>query len=116
MKKLILVILFPVFSWALTEGEMKSLKSDDLHLVVSACQEDSFLRGCFGVDESLCRSAAKKSYDSCFKFIESRIGNKVSLNEWQKKVDSCLLRDVGTQWKDKAQQSKACALPPKETL
>ena len=95
---------------------MKSLKSDDLHLVVSACQEHSFLRGCFGVDETLCRSAVKKSYDSCYKFIEKRMGSKVSLNEWQKKADSCLLREVGAQWKDKALPSKSCALPPKEIL
>lgn len=117
MKNLILFLLFPLSTFAVTDNQLQSLKNDDIHLVAATCQENSNLRGCFKVDESTCLKQVKKSYDSCVKFVNKAAGSKLALQDFTKKLDSCVLRDVGNQWKEKSSdRSPACALPAKESL
>lgn len=117
MKTLIFVLVFPLISWSLTEKEIVKLKSENPSFVIAACEENSYLRGCFHLKEDLCKTEVKKSLDSCWKFIEKKSKlSAFSVKDWQKKISSCVFREVAPQWKDKAERTPACALPEREAL
>ena len=117
MKKLVILLLFPVAAFALTEKQFAALQSDDTHMVADVCHEDSFLRNCYKADAKTCLEQSKKSYDGCIKFLKKSASAKISPEDFQKKIDSCLLREVGHQWKENvAKRTPACALPPQEAL
>ena len=117
MKTILLSILFPAISWSITPNDLKILKSEKIQFAAVACEENSYLRGCFQVADMTCEKEVKKSYDSCFKFIEKRIDTaKLTTKEWAKKLDSCVLREVALQLKPKNERNPVCALPEKEVL
>lgn len=117
MKTLFFLLILPAVSWSINELELAAANNEKNQFVVSACQENSFLRGCFHLSEADCTTEVKKSYDGCWKFLEKRVDlAKVSLGDWQNKLDGCTLRDVGLQSKFQAETSAICALPKKEVL
>lgn len=110
-------MIFPTISWSMTETELKSAKDEKYQFVASACHENSFLRGCFHLNETDCTTEVTKSYDGCWKFLEKRSDIlAISFGEWQKKIDGCTLRDVGLQSKFQAETTPNCALPKKDVL
>lgn len=111
------LILLPAVSWSISETELNALKDEKTHFIAAACQDNSFLRGCFHLSETDCTIEVKKSYEGCWKFIEKRVNlAALTITEWQSKIDGCTLRDVGLQSKFQAEVSPACALPKKEIL
>ena len=117
MKISLFILSFPLLAFAVTEIQMDAIKNDNAHLVLTACQEHSFLRGCFRADEKLCKLQVQKSYDGCVKFLGKTAAPQASLNDFERKLDSCVLRDAGLQWKEKGLKTTAnCALPPQEIL
>lgn len=110
-------MFFPVLSWSMTETEINSSKIEKTQFVISACHEDSFLRGCFHLSEKECTTEVAKSFDGCWKFLEKRSNPaNLTLNEWQNKIDGCTLRDVGLQSKFQAETTANCALPKRDIL
>lgn len=117
MKKLILLLLFPLSVLAVSEKEITALKIDAPFLAKSACMEETFLRTCYKADEAKCFEQVKKSYDGCVKFLQKFANGKSTLETFEKKLDTCIVRDVGLQWKNLVgKRMPACALPPKEIL
>lgn len=117
MRTIILCLILPAVSWSLNESELKTAKDEKYQFVVSACQENSFLRGCFHLNENDCTADVKKSFEGCWKFLEKRVDiNLISLGDWQNKIDGCTLRDVGLQSKFQAETTARCALPKKDVL
>ena len=110
-------MIIPAISWSMNETELKTAKDEKSQFVVSACQENSFLRGCFHLNESDCTTEVNKSYDGCWKFLEKRVDlATVSLGDWQNKIDGCTLRDVGLQSKFQGETTAICALPKRDIL
>lgn len=117
MKNFFLIVLIPVFSFALTETELTAFKNEKFRFIAAACEDNSFLRGCFHLSESNCKSEVKKSFEGCWKFLEKRVNlTEVTLADWTIKFDGCTLRDVGLQSKFQGELSPVCALPKKEIL
>ena len=117
MKTIILCLILPTISWSMSETELRAAKDEKHQFVVAACQENSFLRGCFHLNESDCSTEVKNSYEGCWKFLEKRVDLAVvGPSDWQNRLDGCTLRDVGLQSKFQAETTPICALPKKEVL
>jgi hypothetical protein len=116
MKKFIFLLLFPMASFALTETQIEGFKND-IAIGAAACQEDSYLLNCYKTEFATCKDQVEKSYGGCVKFLQKFVTAKTSVELFENKLDSCLIRDVDLQWKNKvSKRTPACALPAKEAL
>lgn len=117
MKKIIFIILFPVISSALTEKEIHTSRNEKYQFVATACEDNSFLRGCFKLSEESCKTEVKKSFEGCWKFLENQVKiTSLTQTDWQSKFDGCVLRDVGLPLKHKSDHTASCELPKREIL
>lgn len=117
MKYILLLVLIPAFSWALTETEISEFKAERPDFVSAACEDNSFLRGCFHLSEIDCKNEVRKSFDGCWKFLKKRVSlTELTLADFTIKFDGCTLRDVGLQSKFQGELSPVCVLPKREAL
>ncbi|MGZ3690080.1 MAG: hypothetical protein ACXVAX_01165 [Pseudobdellovibrio sp.] len=117
MKTFLLLMLFPMLTWALTDIQVDEFKFEKTHMSAAACHDDSFLRGCFKISQPDCKTVVKTSFDGCYKFLKTHADVKqLTAQTWQKKMESCVLRDIAHNRKEKSDRRPACALPPQEAL
>lgn len=99
------------------DKEFLTVKKEKFYWVASACQDESFLRGCFKLDKSSCGTEVSKSFDGCWKTLEKSLAkSKLSFSDSVRKLDSCVVYDVANRHREKVEKTAVCELPKKEIL